>query len=89
MTFLAFLIAMYCVSSAADLARFVTENPRMELPLRGPVRVLFYFFAVPMRIPTEVDHSFRSMWTTRSEGSEPRIPMMWTCHADMWATRGE
>ena len=42
-----------------------------------------------MRRPTEVDHSFRSMWTTRSEGSEPRIPMMWTCHSDMWATHGE
>jgi len=27
MTFFTFLIAMYCVASAADLARFVTENP--------------------------------------------------------------
>jgi len=27
MTFFTFPIAMYCVASAADLARFVTENP--------------------------------------------------------------
>jgi hypothetical protein len=27
MTFFTFLIAMYCVASAADRARFVTENP--------------------------------------------------------------
>jgi hypothetical protein len=27
MTFFTFLIAMYCVASAAGLARFITENP--------------------------------------------------------------
>jgi hypothetical protein len=27
MTFFTFLVAMYCVASAADLARFVTDNP--------------------------------------------------------------
>lgn len=50
MSFLLFVLCMYCVMSAADLTRFVTENRFSELPPAGPMPVAFYVLTFPAGI---------------------------------------
>ena len=50
MSFWLFVVCMFSILSAADLARFVTDNRFSELPLNGYVRMAFYVVTFPAAI---------------------------------------